>query len=102
MKIILLFLITLFKIKNFKELNNINLDSQLEIKEEENELYIELLEKNNSFYIPIYIDNLTFNLEVDTNLEYSWLPSINLNSNINNSLCNITTFYNDFYYLSTK
>ena len=47
MKIILLFLITLFKIKNFKELNNINLDSQLETKEEENELYIELLEKNN-------------------------------------------------------
>lgn len=95
MKIILLFLITLFKIKNFKELNNINLDSQLETLEEENELYLELLEKNNSFYIPIYIDNLTFNLEVDTNLEYSWLPSINLNSNINNSLFNITTFYND-------
>ena len=95
MKIILLFLISLLKIKNLKEVNHNNLDSQLETKEEENELYLELIEKNNSFYIPIYIDNLTFNLEVDSNLEYSWLPSNNLNSNINNSLFNITTFYND-------
>jgi hypothetical protein len=93
MKKFLLFLIVIFIIKNKKELKNNNLISLSEEKEEENEFCLELIEKNNLLYIPVYIDNITYNLQIDTNLEYSWLPSIDLMSNINNSLFNITTFY---------